>query len=232
MKYRYVLWNQAVDGDARPCPEAIWDGQSSTWYIEFLETERFWDFVRKYGSVLTRTLFEPINGYPQIIEFHHVMKTAHRKPGMKTAHRKPGMKYTQEQLNELQTEIRRAIAEDDSEVCAIEDFEDESKYSVPVLTNNGVDILAQIACAQVEPWLESLQPAGHWTTQPPTEPGWYWYDPPLDETQVVHVWRSFGKGELRATVDYTDFALTELEGTWYSEPLTVPGPNRQESEGK
>jgi hypothetical protein len=68
-------------------------------------------------------------------------------------------------------------------------------------------------------------PARHWTNDAPTEPGWYWFAPYDGPTEIVRVFRVMAHGELRADFTGADFSLSEVEGTWYSEALSVPGPN-------
>lgn len=70
------------------------------------------------------------------------------------------------------------------------------------------------------------QPTGHWTTQPPTEPGWYWFKGGSGEVDVVEVWLPKGGTTLLASDSNATYEPASMEGTWYSEPLSVPGPNK------
>lgn len=66
---------------------------------------------------------------------------------------------------------------------------------------------------------------GRWTTQPPTEPGWYWFAPYEGPVDVVEVFKVRNGNELLATDHVATYALKEMAGTWFSEPLSVPGAN-------
>jgi len=75
-------------------------------------------------------------------------------------------------------------------------------------------------------------PTGHWTTQPPTEPGWYWYKPEEDRIPEAVYLSIDGHGFARARVQgaYRRVSGSGATGLWYSESLSVPGANA--SEGK
>lgn len=77
-------------------------------------------------------------------------------------------------------------------------------------------------------------PTGQWTTQAPTEPGYYWYE----ENGVKVVTRvqicnehELGVGRRSYLVagyrGLSSFPVIKMEGTWFSEPLNVPGPNNR-----
>ena len=55
--------------------------------------------------------------------------------------------FTQKQMDDLQTEIRRVIAEDDRDVSEC------CKCGLSELTNSGIDHLALLARNQIESWL-------------------------------------------------------------------------------
>jgi len=61
--------------------------------------------------------------------------------------------FTEKQIEDLQTAIRQAIAEDDKEVSVLEDC--ECDHGVSHLTDDGIDHLATIARCQIEAFLES-----------------------------------------------------------------------------
>lgn len=75
-------------------------------------------------------------------------------------------------------------------------------------------------------------PAGHWTTQAPTKPGWYWFEENgikvVTEVRIC-VENHLGIGirsYLVATYrGKTMFPVIKMDGEWHSEPLSVPGPN-------
>lgn len=71
---------------------------------------------------------------------------------------------------------------------------------------------------------------GRWTTQAPTEPGWYWFAPTEGPVVIVELERVMLSGEWRAYLTGDEnYALNEMDGTWYSEALTVPGNNGEKS---
>ncbi len=61
--------------------------------------------------------------------------------------------FTEKQLDELQTDIRLTIAEDDTEVSEVEDCVCEC--GVSVLTNEGVDKLASLARCAIESFADT-----------------------------------------------------------------------------
>ena len=68
-------------------------------------------------------------------------------------------------------------------------------------------------------------PAGRWTTNAPTAPGWYWFENSNAEVEVVEIYRSHPSGVLYAHLPGLFMPLAEVEGAWYSEPLSVPPTN-------
>jgi hypothetical protein len=78
-------------------------------------------------------------------------------------------------------------------------------------------------CIEIANGLDGAR--SHWTTQPPTEPGWYWFKGGSGEVDVVEVWLPKGGTTLLASDSNATYEPASMEGTWYSEPLSVPGPN-------
>lgn len=73
--------------------------------------------------------------------------------------------------------------------------------------------------------MSKIEALKHWTTQPPTEPGWYWFAPYEGPVEVVEVGRVMADRDLSVFFGGVGSPLSETDGTWFSEPLSVPGPN-------
>lgn len=71
-------------------------------------------------------------------------------------------------------------------------------------------------------YVEPRERAGRWTTQPPTQPGWYWYKGGSGEVDIVEVWMPKGGKTLLASDNNATYEPANMDGTWYSEPLTAP----------
>jgi hypothetical protein len=71
---------------------------------------------------------------------------------------------------------------------------------------------------------------GRWTTEPPTQEGWYWalVDRKNPTPSIVHVVSAFSHGKL-----FIEIGREEEPLDWYSHwlgPLPVPEPPTEESE--
>jgi hypothetical protein len=87
--------------------------------------------------------------------------------------------------------------------------------------------LDEAVFGELAAYIAAQTPTGHWTTQPPTEPGWYWYKPEEDRIPEAVYLSIDGHGFARARVEgaYRRVSGSGATGLWYSEPLSVPGPN-------
>jgi len=70
-------------------------------------------------------------------------------------------------------------------------------------------------------------PAGDWTTEPPKEPGWYWYAPEQRNYPVVPVHVHEYEGRLLFLWGVYERDISEAQGEWYPVPI-VPPPGEEE----
>lgn len=69
-----------------------------------------------------------------------------------------------------------------------------------------------------------LQSQGHWTAEPPTEGGYYWFLSPTKTPRILNVFHNKFHG-LLACSEIDDLnSLAKFDGKWWSEPIRLPEP--------